>query len=300
MPVLMVSSIRFLENYSNTSKEEKSTKGFYCIDISKLIDTYRHMEEGKSVDIFLIAFMDEKDKIIKKFEPFKELSDAKILRKEYIEYDNSNIFSIKIKNVTIKYYVCLPTDISDKFGIGQNYKAVFIITKYENQPLASGYFKYIGDDSEKYQKLFKDMGTKLLILLYSIDNETLHEAIFYVFKAYRKLKNKEIEDSRTWLRKALETLEKIFNYEIKVSKDESEEYPKYICKLIKALKNFVNYGGPHEGPAPEHTTKFILYITKKLIEHLSYSIYKGVISIDFNKPSNSNPCKENKKENQND
>jgi hypothetical protein len=273
MPVLMVSGIDFLN-------------GYYCIDISDLKDTFPHIEAGKDVDIFLIEVIDEKDKIIKKFEPFK-----KPLRLKILEY-----FDLPI----LKYYICLPTNISDELGIGQNYKVVFIITKYDNKPLVPGYIKYVGYDSEKYQKLFKNIGTKLLTLLYSIDNETLHEAIFYVFKAYHKLKNKEIEDSRTWLRKALETLEKIFNYEIKVSKDESEEYPKYICKLIKALKNFVNYGGPHKGPAPEHTTKFILYVTKKLIEHLSYSIYKGVISIDFNKPSNSNPCKENKKENQND
>ena len=297
MPVLMVSRIDFLENYSATSKEEKSPKGCYCIDISKLIDTYPHIKVAKSIDIFLIAVIDEKDKIIKKFEPFKKLSDAEILTKTYTEFDY-NKSTIKI--IAIKYCICLPTDISDKLGIGQNYKAVFIITKYDNEPLVRGYFKFVGDDSEKYQRLFKDMGTKLLILLYSINNDNLHEAISYVFKAYRKLKNREIADSRTWLRKALETLEEIFNYEIKVSEIESKEYPNYICKLIKALKNFVNYGGPHKGPAPEHTTKFILYVTEKLIEHLSYSIYNKVISIDFNKPSNSNLCKEIKKENQND
>jgi len=298
MPVLMVSRIEFLENYSGTSKEEKSPKGYYCIDISKLIDIYTHIKAAESADIFLMAVIDEKDKIIKKFEPFKKLSDAKILIRDYVEYDYHYIHDIltpRIKNVTIKYYICLPTDVSDKLGIGQNYKVVFIITKYDNEPLVRGYFKFVGDDSEKYRRLFKDMGTKLLILLYSIDNDNLHEAIFYVFKAYRKLKKREIADSRTWLRKALETLEEIFNYEIKVSKEESEKYPNYICNLIKALKNFLNYGGPHKGPAPEHTTKFILYVTKKLIEHLSYSIYKGVISIDFTKQSNSNPCKENKK-----
>jgi hypothetical protein len=268
MPVLMVSKIDFLN-------------GYYCIDISDLVKRFRHIEADKDVDIFLIEVMDEESKIIKKFELFK-----KPLRLKILEY-----FDLPI----LKYYICLPPNISDELGIGQNYKAVFIITKYDNKPLAREYIKYIGDGSKKYQKLFKNIGTKLLTLLYSINNETLHEATIYVLNAYRKLKNREIEDSRTWLRKALEKLEEIFNYEIKVSKDESEEYPKYICKLIKALKNFVNYGGPHEGPAPEHTTKFILYVTEKLIEHLSYYIYKGVISIDFNKPSNSNPCKENKK-----
>jgi plasmid stabilization system protein ParE len=289
MPILMVSSIRFLEIYSDEYKEKGLPKGFYCIDISDLIEIFRHIEENKGVDIFLIEVMDEKFKSIKKFAPFKEPLHVKIL------YIPPNIrYSIT------GYYICLPPDTSDELGIGQNYKVAFIITKYDNKPLANGYIKFVGVGSEKYQKLFKNIGIKLLTLLYSIDNDTLHKATIYVLNAYRKLKNKEIEDSRTWLRKALEKLEEIFDYEIKVSKDESEEYPKYICKLIKALKNFVNYGGPHEGPAPEHTTKFILYITKKLIEHLSYSIYKGVISIDFNKPSNSNPCKENKKENQND
>jgi len=262
----MVSSIDFLN-------------GSYCIYISALRNTFRQIESGKDLDIFLIEVMDEKDKIIKKFELFKEQLCMKIL----------NIPGTEL------YFICLPTHISDELGIGQDYKVVFIITKYDNKPLAPEYIKYIGEGSEKYQKLFKNIGIKLLTLLYSIDNDTLHEAIIYVLNAHRKLKNREIEDSRTWLRKALEKLEEIFDYEIKVSKDESEEYPKYICKLIKALKNFVNYGGPHEGPAPEHTTEFILYVTEKLIEHLSYSIYNKVISIDFNKPSNSNPCKENKK-----
>jgi len=272
MPVLMVSSIDFLN-------------GSYCIDISALRNTFRQIKKDKYVDIFLIEVMDEKFKSIKKFAPFKEPLHVKIL--EEGEYP-------------LRYYICLPNNISDELGIGQNYKVAFIITKYENKPLANGYIKFVGVGSEKYQKLFKNIGIKLLTLLYSIDNDTLHKATIYVLNAYRKLKNKEIEDCRTWLRKALETLEEIFDYEIEVSKDESKEYPKYICKLIKALKNFVNYGGPHKGPSPEHTTKFILYVTKKLIEHLSYSIYNKVISIDFNKPSNSNPCKENKKENQND
>jgi len=283
MPVLMVSGIEFLENYSDASKEEKLPKGYYCIDISELIKIFPHIEEGKSVNIFLIGFIDEKNKIIKKFAPFKKQLDQKILK----EFSSNTI--------TMKYYICLPTNISDKLSIGQNYKAVFIITKYDNKPLVPGYIKYVGAGSEKYQKLFKNIGTMLLTLLYSIDNEILHEATIYAFNAYIKLKKGEIEDSRTWLRKVLESLEKIFNYEIKVSEIESKEYPKYICKLIKALKKFVNYGGPHEGPAPEHTTKFILYVTKKLIEHLSYYIYNEVISIYFNKPLNSNPCKENKK-----
>jgi len=276
----MVSSIRFLEIYSDEYKEKGLPKGFYCIDISDLIEIFRHIEENKGVDIFLIEVMDEKFKSIKKFAPFKEPLHVKILGED--EYPP-------------RYYICLPNNISDELGIGMNYKAVFIITKYDNKPLAPKYIKYVGYGSEKYQKLFKNIGTMLLTLLYSIDNGILHEATIYVLNAYRKLKNREIEDSRTWLRKALEKLEEIFDYEIKVSEIESKEYPNYICKLIKALKNFVNYGGPHEGPAPEHTTKFILYVTKKLIEHLSYYIYNEVISIDMNMPSRSNPCKENKK-----
>jgi hypothetical protein len=224
--------------------------------------------------------MDEKDKTIKKFAPFKKGLRLKIK---------------KIDIFGIKYYICLPTNISDKLGIGQFYKVAFIVTKYDNKPLVSEGIKYIGFGYEKYQKLFKNIETMLPTPSYSIDNDTLRKATNYAHNAYLKLKKGEIEDSRTWLRKALETLEEIFDYEIEVSKDESKEYPKYICKLIKALKKFVNYGGPHKGPAPEHTTKFILYVTKKLIEHLSYSIYKGVISIDMNTPSRSNPCKENKK-----
>ena len=266
MPVLMVSDIHFLD-------------GYYCINISALKYTFPQIEADRYVNIFLIEVRDENDKIIKKFAPFKEQLRMKIL----------NIPGTKL------YYICLPTEISDKHGVGQYYKIVFIITKYDNKPLANGYIKFVGVGSEKYQKLFKNIGTMLLTLLYSIDNEILHEATIYAFNAYIKLKKGEIEDSRTWLRKVLESLEKIFNYEIKVSEIESKEYPKYICKLIKALKKFVNYGGPHEGPAPEHTTKFILYVTKKLIEHLSYYIYNEVISIYFNKPLNSNPCKENKK-----
>jgi hypothetical protein len=254
------------------------------MDILYLKLKFPHIEAGKDLDIFLIEVRDEEDNIVKKFTLFKKQLRVKIL-------ENNN---------HPQYCIQLPTNTSNELGIGQFYKVVFIITKYDNKPLANGYIKYIGVDSKKYQKLFKNIGIKLLTLLYSIDNDTLRGAANYILNAHRKLKNRKIEDSRTWLRKALEKLEEIFNHEINVSKVESEEYPKYICKLIKALKNFVNYGGPHEGPAPKHTTKFILYVTKKLIEHLSYSIYKGVISIDFNKPSNSNPCKENKKENQND
>jgi len=285
MPVLMVSRIDFLENYSDKYKEEGLPKGFYCIDISDLRNTFPNIEAGKDIDIFLIEVMDEKNKTIKKFAPFKKPLRSIILEKGFID---------------IKYYIFLPPNISDELGIGWNYKVAFIITKYDNKPLATGYIKYVGDGSEKYQELFKNIRTKLLNLLCSIDNDTLYEATNYALDAYYKLKKGEIEDSRTSLRKALETLEEIFNHEIIVSETESEKYPNYICTLIKALKNFVNYGGPHKGPAPEHTTKFILYVTEKLIEHLSYSIYNKVISIDFNKPSNSNPCKENKKENQND
>ena len=285
MPVLMVSKIDFLEFHSDEYKEKGLPKGFYCINISDLIEIFPHIENGKDVDIFLIEVRDEKNEIIRKFAPFEKPLRSKIL------YLSPKSLKYPIRG----WYILLPPNISNELSIGQNYKVVFIITKYDNNPLAPEYIKYVDDGSEKYRKLFKNIEIKLLTLLYSIDNRTLHEAIIYVLNAYHKLKNKEVEDSRTWLRKALETLEEIFNYEIKVSEIESKEYPKYICKLIKALKNFVNYGGPHKGPAPEHTTKFILYVTEKLLEHLSYSIYKRVISIDFNKQSNSNLCKENKK-----
>jgi hypothetical protein len=66
MPVLMVSSIRFLEIYSDEYKEKGLPKGFYCIDISDLIKIFRHIEENKDVDIFLIEVIDEKNKTIKK------------------------------------------------------------------------------------------------------------------------------------------------------------------------------------------------------------------------------------------
>jgi len=82
----------------------------------------------------------------------------------------------------LKYYICLPTNISDELGIGQDYKVVFIITKYDNKPLAPEYIKYIGEGSRKiYKSYYKNIGTKLLTLLYSIDNETLHEAIILLF-----------------------------------------------------------------------------------------------------------------------
>ena len=132
MPVLMVSSIRFLENYrirsleddSDMLKEEDLPKG-YCIDILDLIEIFPNIKAGKDVDIFLIEFMDEKNETIKKFELFKKP------------------LSLKIKcRLPREYFICLPPDISDELGIGQNYKVAFIITKYDNKPLASESVSY--------------------------------------------------------------------------------------------------------------------------------------------------------------
>ncbi len=45
MPVLMISSIKFLENCSDKSKEEKSPKGCNCIDISDLKYRFPQIKE---------------------------------------------------------------------------------------------------------------------------------------------------------------------------------------------------------------------------------------------------------------
>ncbi len=113
----------------------------------------------------------------------------------------------------------------------------------------------------------------------SLEQPTLNEAISYLWDAYFRLEENNVEGARTFVRNSLEVLGKKLVPKIKVV-EESKDFPQRVGKLIKELTDFVHYGGPHPGPAPRTTTEMIISVTTELIRYFAKAIENKVISFE--------------------
>ena len=99
--------------------------------------------------------------------------------------------------------------------------------------------------------------------------------------AYLRLEENDIEGARTSIRKSLDILKADLVTKIEVVA-EAKDFPQNLKKLINGLREFVQYGGPHPGPAPRTTTEMILSMSIELIKYLAKAIESKVISLKEN------------------
>ncbi len=251
MPVVLLDSIEF----------DESGKNCY-LKLNQLQDVLPYIKEGKNVELYLIEIRDGNDKLTKRFKPFK---------KQTLKTGQSYHYN--------KWGPTLLFDNSLYPNIGKNYKIGMIITKYNEQILLPFEMKSeYGEAGKLIEKLSK-IERQLLTLIF--ENSVLNEAESYLFDSYSRLEENDIEGARTSLRKSLEIIERGVIGKIRVVnlEEESKGLPSNLENLVVNLKNFVHYGGPHPGPAPQSTTEMVLEITIIIIEYLANCLQKGLIEI---------------------
>jgi len=250
MPAIMVSKVKF-EN------------GRYFIDLSGLVNVFPHISEGKNWKLYLIEVRNEMEKLVKRFKPFKEF-----------ELKTTTCWDELIK----RWVPCLdlPEDIVSQFNIGENYQVITILTVYDGRPFLPLELKCVGYSSERAFEYFSKIEVELLSL--SLEQPILNKAVSYLWDAYFRLEENDIEGARTSVRNSLDVLRKELVPEIKVV-EESEFFPQKLEKLIKDLTEFVHYGGPHPGPAPRTTTEMVILMTVEFIRYLAKALESKVISL---------------------
>ena len=251
MPAIMVSSVKFENNR-------------YSIDLSELADVFPHISGGKDAKLYLIEIRNERNKLVKRFKPFKEL-ELKTATYWYAP--------------TQKWMPCLdlPEDVISRFNIGKSYRVATILIAYEGRPFLPLEIKCVGYDSERVAEYFSKIEADLISL--SLEQRILNEAVSHLWDAYSRLEENDVEGARTSVRNSLEVLRKELVPKIKVI-EESEDFPQRIDRLIRELAGFVHYGGPHPGPAPRTTTEMIISVTIELIRYFAKAIENKVMSFE--------------------
>jgi hypothetical protein len=250
MPAIISSAIHFSE------------KG-YCIDLNDLVKIFPHIEENKILKFYVVELRNEEGKLIKRFKPFKEL---KLKTGEY--YSTS----------WNKFLPCLviPENVASRLNIGDNYRITIVVTAYDGKPFLPFEFKLIGYDSERVFECFSRIEAGLLSL--SLEEPLLNMAVSYLWDAYVRLEENDVEGARTSVRNSLYVIRDELVPRIEVV-EEAKDFPKNLKSLVNNLADFIHYGGPHPGPAPRSTTEMTILMTIELIKYLAKMIEDKTISL---------------------
>lgn len=249
MPAIIISNVEF--------------DNFYYIDLRELAEVFPHIKEDKDVELHLIEIRNEQNKLLKRFRPFKILQ----LKTKTYWYRPAQ-----------KWLPCLylPEEVASQFNIGKYYKMTSVITKYDAKSFFPIEIKAVGYDAQKVLEFFTKIETSLLSLC--LDQLVLNKAVSYLWDAYFRLEENDVEGARTSVRNSLEVLEKDFLPKIKVLEEfKSSEFPNKLSKLTKDIKSFLHYGGPHPGPAQRTTTEMMISLAVDLITYLGKTLESGYI-----------------------
>ena len=266
MPVVLATNIEFgYESGYCLVDESGHGRGYYVIGIAELSEVFPHLELGKKVELYLLELRNELNKLIKRFKPFRKLQ---LQTGEYWQR-------------TIKKWVpCLliPEDLATQLNVGKNYKVIIVITRYDGKVFLPLELKCVGYDAEKALEYFSKIETDLLLLTF--EHSVLNEASSYLWDAYFRLEENDIEGARTAVRNSLSIVRDKLLSRITVpeTSEEISEFPKRLRKLTADIRNLVHYGGPHPGPAPRTTTEMTISLTIELIKYLAKALERGIIT----------------------
>jgi hypothetical protein len=250
MPVIFTSNIEF-DGYS------------YYINLHELAKIFPHIKENKDVELYLIEIRNEQNKLVKRFKPFKKL-----------QLKTKTYWYASIQKLIPCLY--LPEEIVSQFNLGKNYKVACIITKYDTKTFLPFEIKPVGYDAQKFLEFFTKIEVGLLSLY--LDQPILNKAVSYLWDAYFRLEENDVEGARVSLRNSLDILKNEFLPKIKVSTEqESSEFPNNMNKLISDIRSFLHYGGPHPGVAPRSTTELFLSLTIELVRYLAMLLDTKII-----------------------
>jgi hypothetical protein len=129
-------------------------------------------------------------------------------------------------------------------------------------------------DSQRVFEYISNVEVDFFLL--SLYQPLLRGVLSELWDANVRLFEGDVEGARTSLRKALDLLLKNIVSRIE-SKEESKEFREYLTDLIKRVRKFVEYGGPHPGPAPRTSTEMFFSITVGLLKYLTKMLEDGTI-----------------------
>jgi hypothetical protein len=174
--------------------------------------------------------------------------------------------------------LALTNDIVSQLGVGKGYTLALVISEYDSKCFLPLELKAIGYNVQSVIECLSKIETKLLSLV--LDYAVFNEALSYLWDAYSRIEENDIEGARTALRKALlEVLRDEFIPEIKTL-EEPEKFTENLRRLFSTLGEFVQYGGPHRGPAPRTTTQMILSLATELLTYLAKGVENKVITLE--------------------
>jgi len=244
-------------------KEVRWDGRYYHISLADLVSIIPHLKEGDTITFSVLRIRNEQNKLVKKrLRPLKK--NSMTVSSYYDAVYKKWIPSLRF----IPYQ-------AQELNIGKNYHITILIVAHNHGTLFPFEWKYVGPDAEEI------VGTldRIEPTLISIMHPELQETINYLLEARASESEGRIEDARTNLRKALEALTKV-REKIKVTPGkETEDFGRRLENLIRSVKAFVDYGGPHLGPAPKPTTDMIFNMTVELVKMLARNIEEGTLII---------------------
>lgn len=256
MPAIISSTIHYIVG-----------KGYH-IDLGDLIRVFPHIEKNRNLRFYVVEVRNEAGKLVKRFKPFKEL-----------ELKTDECYTPS--RGTWLPCLVMPEDVASQFSVGDYYRIIIVITAYDGKPFLPLEFKFIGYDAERVFEYFSRIEAGLFSL--SLEQPLLNMAVSYLWDAYVRLEENDVEGARTSVRNSLYAIRDKFIPKIEVV-EEAKDFPNNLKKLIHDLAEFTQYGGPHIGPAPRSTTEMIILMTIELIRYLAKMLEDKTISLKIEKP----------------
>jgi hypothetical protein len=253
MPVILTAKIQYYySQYEN----------YYYIDISDLVKLFPHLRNAEAFKTFIVEIRNDEGKLVKRFKPLKE----QILKKA--SFRSAEILRID-------------PDIADKLNLGNGYTITLIVAEYSEDtykmiPVLPMEIKFLDKDSQRVFEYISKVEIDFFLL--SLKQQLLRDVLSVLWDTNVRLFEGDVEGARTSLRNALDLLLKNIVSRIE-SKEESKEFREYLTDLIKRLRKFVEYGGPHPGPAPRTSTEMVFSMTVDLLKHLTKMLEDGTIML---------------------
>jgi hypothetical protein len=236
----------------------------YNLSIEELQQIAPHIKGGDLLTFSIIEIRNERSELVKRLKPLARTHKRVSL----------NLASHVIRRDLTPLSLKFSADEANELNIGDNYKLAILIVEHDHKPLFPFELRFGGYGAEEIVKSLGRIETALL----SITQPELQQTVNYLLEASMLYEDGRIEDVRTNLRKSLEALSKIREKIKPVPGKEDEEFGRRLENLIKGIKGFVDYGGPHLGPAPKPTTDMVFNMIVELVKMLSHNITEGNIT----------------------
>jgi hypothetical protein len=240
-----------------------SSEKYYYIDLGELTKVFPHIEDNKELRCYVVELRNEAGKLVRRFKPFKELV---LKTKEYF----STSLNKRLPCIVI------PEDVATQINIGNYYRITIVITAYDGKPFLPFELKLMGYDAERVLEYFSRI--EVALLSPSLRQPVLNKVVSYLWDAYARLEENDVEGARASVRNSLSIIRDEFIPEIEVV-EEAKDFPKNLESLVKRLAEFTQYGGPHPGPAPRTTTEMIILMTIELVRYLAKMLEDKTISL---------------------